>query len=59
MAMIAMASQTAASRRGEPSDFAIAAGVRKMPRAIDSPVTTAMAAARPSRGADAPVCCDK
>ena len=30
------------------NDLAIAAGVKKMPSAIDSPVTTAIAAARPS-----------
>ncbi|HTG35898.1 MAG TPA: hypothetical protein VLB76_23475 [Thermoanaerobaculia bacterium] len=46
--MPAMAHQTAASSSGEPSDFAIVAGVRKIPSAIASPVTAAIAAARPS-----------
>src|SRR5512140_3318745 len=48
MAISAMPSQTASSKAGEPSDFAIAAGVRKMPSAMDSPHTTAIAAANPS-----------
>jgi len=48
MAIRAMTSQIAARSRGDPSDFAMAAGVRKMPSAMDSPVTTAIAAARPS-----------
>src|SRR5450631_1720282 len=43
-----MAHQTAANSRGEPSDLAMAAGVRKMPSAMDSPLTTAIAAVRPS-----------
>jgi hypothetical protein len=42
-----MPHHTAARRRGEPNDLAIAAGVRKMPSAIDSPVTTERAAAKP------------
>src|SRR5512141_40902 len=48
MAMAAIPSHTASSNAGEPSDFAIAAGVRKMPSAMDSPQTTAIAAANPS-----------
>ena len=32
----------------DPSDFEVAAGVRKIPSALDSPVTTAMVAANPS-----------
>jgi hypothetical protein len=32
----------------DPSDFAVAAGVRKIPSALDAPVTTAMVAANPS-----------
>jgi hypothetical protein len=48
MAISAIASHTKASNNGDPSDFAIAAGVRKMPRAMESPVTTAIAAAKPS-----------
>src|SRR5512146_2654389 len=46
--MAAMHSQTARRSAGEPSDLAIAAGVRKIPRAIDSPVTMAIAAGSPS-----------
>src|ERR1700677_904588 len=38
---------TASKRRGEPSDLAMAAGVRKMPSAMDSPVTTAIVPANP------------
>src|SRR3982751_4036332 len=43
-----MAHHTSPSSSGEPRDFAIVAGVRKIPSAIDSPVTAEMAAARPS-----------
>src|SRR6185369_16562248 len=39
--------QMAARSNGEPRDRAIAAGVRKMPRAIASPMTTAIAPASP------------
>src|SRR5271170_1801871 len=45
--MSAIPHHTAANSAGEPSDFAMAAGVRKIPSAIDWPVTTAIAAARP------------
>src|SRR5277367_6932102 len=47
MAISAIPHHTAASSKGDPSDFAIAAGVRKMPNAIDCPVTTATAEANP------------
>src|SRR5450631_3666731 len=46
--MRAMAHQTAPRSKGDPSDLAMAAGVRKIPSAMDSPVTTAIAAQRPS-----------
>jgi hypothetical protein len=42
-----MPHHTAANSAGDPSDFAIAAGVRKIPSAIDSPVTTAIVPANP------------
>src|ERR1700734_4056997 len=43
---------TAASSKGEPNDFAIAAGVKKMPSAIDCPITRAMFPADPIACAD-------
>src|ERR1700756_3795094 len=52
---MAMPVQTGASSAGEPSERAMAAGVRKMPSEMASPVTTAVAAhtpsCRPFRGA--------
>src|ERR1700733_15280458 len=48
MAISAMPRHTSNSRSGEPSDFAIVAGVRKIPSAIDSPTTIIIAEARPS-----------
>ncbi len=48
--MNAMPHQTAASNAGEPSERAMPAGVRKMPREIASPVTTAVAAQTPICG---------
>ena len=44
-----MPHQTAASSSGEPSDFAMAAGVRKIPSAMDWPTTRAMVPASPMR----------
>ncbi len=41
-------SQTTRSQKGDPSDLAMLAGVRKMPTAMDSPATAAVAEARPS-----------
>src|SRR5882724_10672393 len=46
--MTAIASHTTRSSSGEPSDFAIDAGVKKMPSAIDWPTTIPTAAAKPS-----------
>src|ERR1700677_3333727 len=48
MAIKATNNHTTLTNKGEPNDFAIAAGVRKIPSAIDSPITTAIAAVRPS-----------
>src|ERR1700694_253740 len=45
--MTAMPNQTAARGAGEPRDLDIPAGVRKMPREMASPVTTAVAAHTP------------
>ncbi len=42
-----MPHHTAPSSAGEPTDFAMPAGVRKMPSEMASPVTTAMAAHTP------------
>jgi hypothetical protein len=39
--------QTISNQKGDPSDFAIPAGVRKMPTPIISPTTTAVAEANP------------
>ena len=42
-----MTSQTRSNQTGEPSDFAIPAGVRKMPTAITSPTISAVALRSP------------
>ena len=44
-----MPHHTAASSKGEPNDFAMAAGVKKMPSAIDCPITKAIVPGRPMR----------
>ena len=49
IALAPIVSQTASSQNGEPSDFAIPAGVRKIPTPITSPTTSAVAVASPSR----------
>jgi hypothetical protein len=41
--------QTASSSAGEPTDFAMPAGVRKMPTPIVPPITSPVAATRPMR----------
>jgi len=41
--------KTAASSKGAPSDFAMAAGVKKMPSAIDCSVTKAIVPGKPMR----------
>jgi hypothetical protein len=47
MVIMPIPHHTATKSRGEPSDLAMAAGVRKMPSAMDSPVTTATVLANP------------
>jgi hypothetical protein len=42
-----MRSHTTNSQNGDPSDFAIPAGVRKIPMAITSPTMRAVAVLRP------------
>jgi hypothetical protein len=48
MVIAPIASQTTNSQKGEPSDLAIAAGVRKIPTPIASPATAAAAEPNPS-----------
>ena len=47
-AITAIASQMTRSQNGDPTDRAICAGVRKMPTAITSPITSETAAPSPS-----------
>jgi hypothetical protein len=48
MVMAPIPSHTASNQKGEPSDLAMAAGVRKIPTPIASPVTAAVAEPNPS-----------
>jgi hypothetical protein len=47
-ARIPIVSHTINSQNGEPNDFAMPAGVRKIPTAMDSPATAAIAEAKPN-----------
>jgi hypothetical protein len=47
--MPATTSQTISNQNGDPTAFAMAAGVKNIPAAITSPATTAVAEANPSR----------
>ena len=48
MVMAPIKSHTMSSQKGEPSDLAMPAGVRKMPTAMASPATAAAADPSPS-----------
>ena len=48
MAIAPIKSHTENTSAGEPSDFAMPAGVRKMPTATTSPTTSAIAVGSPS-----------
>ena len=47
-AISAIKAQTKSSQNGDPRDFAIPAGVRKIPMAMDSPATAAIAEPNPN-----------